>query len=60
MSMATLKKGKQGGSMQGLEVSPEHRKRTAKRRKRQEIRWANKSGPVRSRPLTDDEPDLGL
>jgi hypothetical protein len=32
--------------MGGLEVSPERRKRETKKRKRQEERWAAKSGPV--------------
>jgi hypothetical protein len=32
--------------MGGLEVSPERQKREAKKRRRQEKRWAEKSGPV--------------
>ncbi len=32
--------------MGGVEVSRERRKRDAKKRKRQEERWAAKSGPV--------------
>ncbi len=56
--MATLKQGKQGTSMQGLEESPARRKRGAKRRKRQEGRWAARSGEATTRTiddLTDDE-----
>jgi hypothetical protein len=59
--MATLKKGKQGTPMQAVEVSPERRKRTAKRRVKQEERWARKSGEARSRVLSDEErSELGI
>lgn len=37
---------KPGVSMGGLQESPERRKRRAKALKRQEERWAEKSGPV--------------
>lgn len=62
--MGVLKRGKQGESMQGLEVSPERRKRTAKRRKKQEERWARKSGPVQTRRASnlsnEEKARLGL
>jgi hypothetical protein len=44
--MSGGKKGNTGASMGGVEVSRERRKRDAKKRKRQEERWAAKSGPV--------------
>jgi rubrerythrin len=37
------------GQSMGLEKSPERRKREAARRKRQEKRWARKSGQVETR-----------
>ena len=37
------------GQSMGMEKSPERRKREAARRKRQEKRWARKSGPVATR-----------
>ena len=33
--------------MGGLEVSPERQKREAKKRRRQEKKWSQKSGPVK-------------
>jgi hypothetical protein len=38
---------KHGAPMGGLEVSPERRKREAKKRRCQEEKWAEKSGPVK-------------
>jgi hypothetical protein len=38
--------GNRGASLGGLEVTPDRRKREAKRRKRQEQAWAAKAGPV--------------
>jgi hypothetical protein len=51
--MGTLKKGKQGTAMQGMEVSPLRRKRLQKRRAKQEERWAKRSGEVKSRSLDE-------
>ncbi len=51
--MGTLKKGKQGTAMQGVEVSPLRRKRLQKRRAKQEERWAKRSGEVKSRSLDE-------
>ena len=53
--MATVKKGKQGGPTSSIEKSPERRKRDAKRRTRQEDRWASKSGPVTTRKVDPEE-----
>ena len=44
--------------MGGVERSPDRRRREAQRRKRQEARWAKKSGPVVARTadtLTPEE-----
>jgi len=38
--------GSKGASMGGLETSPQRRKRDAAKRRRQEKRWAARSGPV--------------
>ena len=47
-------KGRKGASM-GLESSPKQKKRDRQKRKREETRWAAKSGPVViKRP--DDQP----
>jgi hypothetical protein len=40
------RKAKPGTSMGGLEETPARKKRRAKARKREEQRWAAKSGPV--------------
>jgi hypothetical protein len=37
---------KHGVSMGGLEVTPARQKREAKKRRRQEKKWTEKSGPV--------------
>lgn len=62
--MGSLKKGKQGSTMQGMEVSPVRRKRLQKRRAKQEERWARRSGEVKARSLEDLSEDerrhLGL
>jgi hypothetical protein len=54
--------GNKGASMGGLEKSPARRKREAVRRRREEARWAAKSGPVvsyvdpsRVRPQPSDD-----
>ena len=41
------KKGHTGTSLGGTEFSPDRKKRNAERRKRQEKRWASRSGEVR-------------
>ncbi len=51
--MGTLKKGKQGSAMQGMEISPTRRKRLQKRRAKQEERWAKRSGEVKTRNLEE-------
>lgn len=43
--------------MGGLEKAPWRKKREAKRRRRQEERWAAKAGPVTVRKIEDDPPD---
>lgn len=62
--VATLKKGRQGASMQGVEISSSRRKRMKKRREAQEGRWAKRSGEVRARSLDelsqDERRRLGL
>jgi hypothetical protein len=62
--MGTLKKGKQGTAMLGMEVSPLGRKRLQKRRAKQEERWAKRSGEVKFRSLDelseDERRQLGL
>jgi hypothetical protein len=62
--VATLKKGRQGTAMQGVETSPTRRKRIKKRRAVQEERWAKRGGEVRTRnvdELSEDERrQLGL
>jgi hypothetical protein len=49
-------KGHVGTSLGGTESSPERRKRDAAKRKRQDDRWAKRSGPVVTRRLDDAEP----
>jgi hypothetical protein len=39
-------KGKTGVNTSGIEVSPERRRKVARRRAAQERRWAAKNGPV--------------
>ena len=51
--MSGAKRGKQGTSTSGVEKSPERRKREAKRRKRQDERWAAKSGEVTAPSIED-------
>ena len=46
MGKSTDPGGNKGASMGGLEKSPARRKREADRRRREEERWAAKSGPV--------------
>jgi hypothetical protein len=46
---------KQGTSTGTVLRSPERRKREAKRRRRQEARWAAKSGPVVVRSMSEQE-----
>lgn len=41
-----MSKGRTGASLGGAESSPERRKRQAAKRKREEKRWAARSGPV--------------
>lgn len=41
------KQGHVGTSLGGMEFSPDRKKQDAARRKRQEKRWASKSGEVR-------------
>ncbi len=48
--------GRTGTSLGGMEFSPDRRKRNAARRKRQEQRWAKRSGPVVTKRLDDGEP----
>jgi len=48
--------GKPGVSMGGLETSPKRRKRDREKRKRQEERWAAKSGPVIVKRIEDEQP----
>ena len=48
--------GKPGVSMGGLESSPKRRKRDRAKRKREEERWAAKSGPVIVTRIEDEEP----
>ena len=52
-----MSKGKQGVSTGGIEKSPARRKREAAKRKRQEDRWAARSGPVEVRRVEDQEQD---
>jgi hypothetical protein len=40
------RKGRTGSSLGGAETSPERRKRDAAKRRREEKRWAKRSGPV--------------
>lgn len=47
-------KGHVGTSLGGMEFSPERRKKNAAKRKRQEERWAARSGEVR---VTRIEPE---
>jgi hypothetical protein len=52
------RKAKIGTTMGGLEETPERKKRRAKARKKQEQRWAAKSGPVKvyyRDPVTGEE-----
>lgn len=62
--VGTVKKGKQGTAMQGMELSPVRRKRLQKRRAKQEERWAKRSGEIKTRSLEDLSEDerrhLGL
>jgi hypothetical protein len=51
--MGTLKKGKQGTAMQGMDVSPARRKRQQKRRVKQEQGWARRSGAVKISSLDE-------
>jgi hypothetical protein len=48
--------GKPGVSMGGLDSSPARRKRDRKERKREEERWAAKSGPVVVKRVEDEPP----
>ena len=62
--MGATKRGKQGTSTSAIEKSPERRKREAKRRLRQEERWAARSGQVTARRIEDmsdeERANLGL
>jgi len=64
VDVATLKRGKQGTTMQGVEISPIRRMRMKKRRAAQEGRWAKRSGEVKTRSLDelseDERRQLGL
>ena len=51
--MGGVKKGKQGVSTSGIEMSPAKRKALGKKRKRQEERWASRSGSVTTRSVED-------
>lgn len=48
-----------GTSMGGLEFSPERKKRNAERRKRQEKRWASRSGEVKVSHAEPEKPPTG-
>lgn len=48
-------KGNVGTSLGGIEFSPERKKRDAARRKRQEERWAARSGEVRVSRVDPEE-----
>ncbi len=52
--MGVLRQGGGNGSMGAIEISPARRKRLAARRKKQEARWAAKSGPVTVRNIKDE------
>lgn len=54
-AMSGVKRGKQGTPTQGIEVSPARRKRLARRRAKQEERWARRSSEVTVRSMTDEE-----
>ena len=41
-----MSNGRTGASLGGVESSPERRSRQAAKRKREEKRWAKRSGPV--------------
>ena len=49
--------GHHGTSMGGVERSPDRRRREAQRRKRQDARWAKKSGPVVTRAADSLTPE---
>lgn len=50
-------KGNVGTSLGGMEFSPERKKRNAARLKRQEERWAARSGEVRVSRVEPAKPD---
>ena len=51
---------KTGGATGGMEYSPAKAKRRAAARKREELRWAGKSGPVEIRKVDpSNPPDAG-
>lgn len=54
--MSGVRRGKQGTSMGAVEKAPWRKKRETKRRKRQEERWAARSGPVVVRESEEQEP----
>lgn len=51
--MSGVKRGKQGTRTSVVEKSPARRKREADRKRRQEERWARKSGAVVERSIED-------
>lgn len=51
--MSVLKRGKQGTQTSVVEKSPARRKREAHHKRRQEDRWAKKSGAVVERSVED-------
>lgn len=56
--MSGVRRGRQGTQTSAVEKSPARRKREAERKRRQEERWAKKSGAVVERSiedLTDEE-----
>lgn len=48
-----VKRGKQGVTTSGIEMSPGKRRALDKKRKRQEERWASRSGSVTTRRVED-------
>lgn len=50
-----MKRGAQGGNTGGMEYSPGRRRRREAGRRRQELRWSERSGPVSSSTLTPEQ-----
>lgn len=50
-----MKRGHNGTSMSGREVSPARRRRRDRARRRQEAEWRARNGPVTVRRIGDDD-----